>query len=1000
MTLLAAFVGIGKYADPAVPDLPGAANDATAMWALFSDSVENLEARRLLDGEATRETIREALDETLGAAGPEDTALFFFAGHGSRGHQLAPQDARLDALPDTTILMDELAERLESSDARAVVVVLDCCFSGGATARVLQGVPAPRGGMTTVETLRGKGRVIIAASAPNEEAHELGNHGLLTHALLRAFEENADGLDAGTLGDEVTRRVRAEAGRFGWEQTPVIFNLVEGGLTFPALHPGPLFAEAFPDTTGVRVGSDITELAAFDLAPELLAEWSGRFSGGLNDLQLEAVNERRVLDGRSLLVVAPTSSGKTFVGEMASAKAISDGRKAVFLLPFKALTNEKYEDFDALYGGRLGLRVVRCTGDHHDEVDDFVRGKYDIALLTYEMFLNLSLSLPSLLSKIGLVVLDEAQFVADPTRGIGVELLLTNLLAARERGYEPQLVALSAVIGDVNRFDEWLGCDTLLTQERPVPLIEGVLDRGGTFQYLDADGKEGEQQLLPTHEVIQRGKRPSSQDVIVPLARKLVGDGEKVVVFRNTRGSTVGCAIYLANELGLPSADDVAGELPEFDPSRSSEKLRTALSGGTAFHNSDLGREERVAVERAFRNPGGSVRALAATTTVAAGVNTPANTAVIVETFFYGDEGRQEFTVAEYKNMAGRAGRLSFSEEGRSVMLADSAFERRNLFDRYVLGEPEPIESSFDPADFDTWIMRLLTQVEEIPRDQAARLLAGTYGGYLGGLRDPGWHDEVRDRLETLFVRMEDLNLIEEEEGQIRLSLLGRACGSSGLSFASAMRLVDMLQRIGEGLTAQGLMAAIQILPEVGGYTPVFKKGTKESAWQRDVALHYGHQIAEAFQRGAKDAYDYYGRCKRAAILRSWIDGEPMEVIEEKYSITPFGGNVGPGDVTGFANRTRLYLRAAHGVADVLLLGEGPDEEAIDALVVRLEAGLPGGAVELVDLPVGLTRGEYLALHNAGYSTSEAVLALPAEELELYVGRRRAIRLHRSGQPG
>ena len=176
------------------------------------------------------------------------------------------------------------------------------------------------------------------------------------------------------LGDEVTKRVRAEAGRFGWEQTPVVFNLIEGGLTFPSLHPGPRYAEAFPDTTGVQVGSDIGDLVAFGLAPELLAEWSGRFGGGLNDLQLQAVNERRVLDGRSVLVVAPTTSGKTFIGEMASAKAISDGRKAVFLLPFKALTNEKYEDFEALYGERLKLRVVRCTGDHHDDVDDFVRG--------------------------------------------------------------------------------------------------------------------------------------------------------------------------------------------------------------------------------------------------------------------------------------------------------------------------------------------------------------------------------------------------------------------------------------------------------------------------------------------------------------------------------------------------------------------------------------------------------------------------------------------------
>ncbi|MGH3147541.1 MAG: DEAD/DEAH box helicase, partial [Rubrobacter sp.] len=171
-----------------------------------------------------------------------------------------------------------------------------------------------------------------------------------------------------------------------------------------------------------------------------------------------------------------------------------------------------------------------------------------------------------------------------------------------------------------------------------------------------------------------------------------------------------------------------------------------------------------------------------------------------------------DFTVAEYKNMAGRAGRLGLSEGGRSVLLADNAFERRTLFDRYVRGEPEPIESSFDPADFDTWVMRLLTQVEEIPRNQAARLLARTYGGYLGGLRDPGWHDEVADRLETLLDRMEELNLIEEHYGRVRLSLLGQACGISGLSFSSAMKLVDLLRRIGEGLTSMSRMLWVWFL--------------------------------------------------------------------------------------------------------------------------------------------------------------------------------------------
>lgn len=986
MALLATFVGVNKYTDPNISDLTGATKDATALWALFSDSLPDLNARRLLDKEATLTSIKEALDKTLGSAGADDTALFFFAGHGSSAHQLVPYDARCEALADTTIPMDELAKCLSSSQARAVIVILDCCFSGGTTARVLQGVPTPRTGMTTIANLQGKGRVIIAASKDDEAAYELHGHGLLTQALLHTFKNNPNGVDIGAVMDEVTKWVRAEAGRFGWQQTPVVFNLVEGGLTFPPLKPGVRYAEAFPDTTNIQISADIQDLAAFGLAPELLKAWADRFTKGLNDLQLKAVNEYRILDGRALLVVAPTSSGKTFIGEMAAAKAIADDRKAVFLLPFKALTNEKYEDFNALYKNSLNLRVVRCTGDYTDDTENFVKGRYDIALLTYEMFLGLSLASPSLLSKIGLVVLDEAQFITDPGRGIGVELLLTSLLAARELGVEPQIVALSAVIGDVNHFDDWLGCKTLFTCERPVPLIEGVLDRAGSYQYIGLDGEEHIEQLLPPHTIIRRKQKPSSQDMIVPLANKLISEGEHILIFRNQRGSAVGCSIYLANALCLSSANDVLARLPKHDLSGASNSLHKALEGGTAFHNSDLTREERLAVEQAFRHPEGKVRVLAATTTVAAGINTPASTVVIVETFFYGEE-RRDFTVAEYKNMAGRAGRLGLSEQGRSILLADHASERERLFRHYVQGKPESICSSFNLAEIETWILRLLAQVNQVPREEVVRLLASTYGGYLESRSNPDWHERMEVNLKSLLERMESLQLIEEIEGKFRLSLLGQVCGKSNFSFKSAMNLVALLKQVSGSLTAEQLMAYLQAIPEVGGYTSIYKKGTRESAWQRDVTLHYGSDVTTRLQRGAKDLSDYYARCKRAAILKAWINGEPVEVIERRFSVTPYAGNVGAGDVRGCADRTRLYLRAAYNIADIMLLGEGPDETAIDTLLQQLETGLPAGALKLLALPVSLPRGEYLALYNAGHATPKTVFTLSTDELRKYIGQ-------------
>jgi len=993
MALRAIFIGVNKHNDPGIPELTGATKDATALWALFKDSVEGIADERLLDDQATVASIRRALDTSLGAATEDDTVVVFFAGHGTPGHQLVTFDTELSAVGRTTIPMQELADRLRNTRARASLVILDCCFSGGAPARVLEGLPIARAGGPTVTDLGGDGRMVLAAARDDQEALELGQHGLFTGALLRVLKGGLRWTDIGVLMDEVTRQVRAEAARTGHEQTPVWAGLVEGGIELPPLHAGPIFAAEFPDTTGIRVGLAITGLSAFAVPQPVLDAWSARFPD-LNSLQLSAVNDYRVLDGEPLFVVAPTTSGKTFVGEMAAACAIANGRKAVFLLPFKALANEKYEEFAELYGRGLGLRVLRCTGDYADQTDPFVKGQYDIALLTYEMFLGLSVAMPALLSKIGLVVLDEAQFITDPTRGIGVELLLTNLLAARVRGVEPQIVALSAVIGDINHLDEWLGCQTLATTERPVPLLEGVLDRSGTYQYLDADGQERIAQLLQPREIVQRKQGPSSQDIIVPLVRKLAGQGEQVLIFRNKKGSASGCAKYLAEDLGLPPAIEVLEELPKQDISTASAELHQALRGGTAFHTSDLSREERVVVERAFRDLAGPIRAIAATSTIAAGVNTPVETVIIVETEFPGQQP-EPYTVAVYKNMAGRAGRLGLAAQGRSILLAGNGIERARLFAHYVMGQPEPIHSSFDQNELDTWILRLLTQVKDVPRDAVVTLLANTYAGYLAARTSAAWEPQMRAEIEVLLCRMLELDLLEEEMGSVRLSLLGKACGKSHLKLRSAMRLVELLRRLTEGgtLSARALLALIHALPEFDdAYTPMFRKGQSEAVWPGHVAQHCGSDVASALQWGAQDTMAYYARCKRVAVLRAWTDGMPISEIETTFTVNPFF-SIRAGDIRGFADFARFHLAAAFEIAGILLLGRGPSAEDVENLLAQLETGIPAGALGLLDLPVTLGRGTYLALYHHGLGSHMDVWAVGEERLRELIGDAAAVTL-------
>ncbi|MGY4199082.1 DEAD/DEAH box helicase [Bradyrhizobium sp. USDA 4520] len=995
MALKAVFVGIDRHQSPKVPELGGAKRDATALWALFTDSVPGLAARLLVDEQATLSDVRDAVVGTLSAATPDDIVVLSFAGHGSPDGSLILYDTEPSDLPGTALSMTVLAEAFRTTKAKIVLCILDCCFSGHAPARVLETAAKPRSAFA-LTGIFGEGRILLAACAPTEAAWEQPGtgHGLLTYATIEAMSGTAGApISFPEVAGEIIRLARVEATRIGVTQTPVFLGTVQGGLVFPALTRGANYAAAFPAIPVRQITGSFSELADAGLPQEIVDQWKVTFPGGLNALQLKAVNEFGVLNGNSLLVVAPTSSGKTLVGELAAIRAVAAGKKAVFLLPYRALVNEKFEDFSARFSP-AGLRVVRCSGDASDGIGPVLSGRYDLGFFTYEMFLNLALSSPRLLNQLGLVVLDEGQFITDPSRGITVELIFALLLRARQRGIDPQLVVLSAVIGNLNSFDRWLDLPLLTSRDRPVPLIEGVLDRRGTFQFVDIDGTTKTETLVPPSHIVQRRDKPSSQDVIVPLAKQLVGQGEKIIVFRNTRGPAQGCARYLANELGLGPATDVLAVLPTQDLTAASQVLRLCLQGGTAFHNTNLLRAEREAVERGYRAQGGyraeggQIHALAATTTLAAGINSPASTVILAENEFLGEDGRP-FTIAEYKNMAGRAGRLGFNETGKAIILAETPVERAQLFQKYVLGRPEDVTSSFKQRDLPTWILRLLSQVRGVRAEDIPGLLANTFGGYSASLANPHWIRQTEGDIAALVDRLLQAGLAERDGDLVRLTLLGRACGSSSLAFESSLRLIELMRQLDISRTAPvTVLGIVQVLAEMDAiYTPVMKKGRAESVRASQVGQRYGADMAHFLQRYCDGDFEFVARCKRAAILYDWIEGVPVDEIERRYTTNLRQGVINYGDIARIADGARFHLRSAHQILSALFPAQPDFLLALDGLLRRLEFGLPAEALELIGLPIALSRGQYLALFSAGARTVDGALSLSPETLERCVGK-------------
>jgi helicase len=774
----------------------------------------------------------------------------------------------------------------------------------------------------------------------------------------------------------------------GRPQHPTLRGHFDGEVTWPIFRPGPTYYAAFPERARRPVTADINSLETYGFPPELLHAWAGAIPA-LNQLQIDAINDFGLLRGEHLVVSAPTSSGKTMIGELAALLGALDRKRALFLLPLKALVNDKQRHFAKTYQA-FRLRVLRVTGDNSADIPSLMRGQYDLCLMTYEIFASLVLGNPHILEQVGTVIVDEVQMVADASRGANLEFVLTLLRMQRRAGIEPQLIALSAVIGNTNGLERWLGARLLRRTERPVPLDEGILRADGSFRYLDSSGAE---QLTPPL-VTRVFRKGTSQDLIIPLIRKLVSEGKQVIVFRETKSEARHCALYLAETVGLPPAKDALDALPSTDPSLASGELRQALQHGVAFHTTNLYRDERLVIEEQFRAPGTRLRVIAATTTLAMGVNTPAEAVAVAGL----DHLEEPYSVAEYKNIIGRAGRLGFTDHGTSYLIALDSNQENYYWNRYVTGVPEDLDSRFiaDDTDPRTLILRVLAaarkaSVKGVPREDIIDFLEGSFGAFQRKHNTANWAWD-RQQIATSLAELASHKLVEStENGNYHLTPLGRFAGQAGVQVDSILRLVEALSPLSAAdVTDPALIAAAQLTVELDQQSfPINKRGAQKEAqsWFTELRKHGVHaDVLHSLHRSVDEPHIPALRAKKSAACLLWISPCTMSDIESILTRhgRKFDGAAGP--VFGISSRTADLLPTVAKVATIL----HPDLDLgnrLARLLTRLEVGVPVGAVEIAQFAgPRLSRGDYHQLIKAGLGTAAAVEGADDEKLAACLG--------------
>ncbi|MFW9898387.1 MAG: DEAD/DEAH box helicase [Candidatus Thorarchaeota archaeon] len=335
-------------------------------------------------------------------------------------------------------------------------------------------------------------------------------------------------------------------------------------------------------------------------------------------IQAISIEKGLLTENKNQLIMAPTSGGKTLIGELAGISKILDNKtlKMLYLVPIVALANIRTEEFKQKYKS-LNLKITKRVGESlldreiEDNLDELIDS--NIIVATYEAIdYILRSGNKEKLGIISTIIIDEIQTLIDPDRGY----LLDGFIARLKSIYKnAQFLFLSATLGEPATLANKLNCILIQYNNRPVPIERHL--------------------LLCLNEQIKH-KHISSLVRAAFRKKSKFGYKGQSIIFTNTRKKCESLTTYLSNK-------DISVR---------------------AYH-SGLTNEERKLIELDFQNQ--TIAGVVATAALAAGVDLPASQ-VIFESLAMGINW---LTVAEFEQMLGRAGRLKKHEKGFAYLLVE-----------------------------------------------------------------------------------------------------------------------------------------------------------------------------------------------------------------------------------------------------------------------------------------------------------------------------------------
>jgi helicase len=691
----------------------------------------------------------------------------------------------------------------------------------------------------------------------------------------------------------------------------------------------------------------------------------------LNPAQ-QAALDAGLLENKNMVVAAPTASGKTLTAEIAALDTLNKGKKVVYIVPLKALASEKHHDFKEKFEP-LGYRVAISVGDL-DSSDQWL-ADYDLIIVTSEKMDSLLRHEITWSGQIGLVIADEIHLLNDPGRGPTLEMVLTRL----RQVCNPKILGLSATISNHKELAEWLDANAVKSDYRPVKLYSGVYFENAVSFH-------------PKRELGVKIENPLDDLVQNTLNKK-----KQLLIFVSTRRSAEAVAENTAKliKYRLDQADHeklaaVAEEVLHLEqPTRQCIRLADCVRAGTAFHHAGLTHKQREAIEKAFKD--GIIKMISATPTLAAGINMPAYRVIIRDLKrFSSFRGNDYIPVLEIQQMAGRAGRPKYDEEGEAILIAKNKAEAKYAWERYVHGEPEDISSKLgvEPV-LRTHVLALIASGIVTTREELYGFFSKTF--YAHQYKDLS---EINRKLDRILIMLKEFRFITtgEESSNPFVTASSMAGGNEIQPTRIGKRVSELYI---DPLTANAFTKSLEAAQRKGtshfGYLHTICD-TIEMSPQLGLRKNDFTVLNELMAEEEKNLlkmppspwdleYDSYMRSlKTAAMLREWTQETTEDNLLETFGVTP-------GELRVRLSNADWLLYSLQELG--LLLAYKDQLSEIRKTRLRVKYGIAEELLNLIKLK-GIGRARARKLYAAGIKTTGEISKVPVESLKRLLGPKTA----------